>query len=139
MTPSGSFHGSKRETWSSSGRAGSTPNWSTMNAASCSASAMFLGASGSIAGGWITTGGSSVPAGTYSGMWKIAASYPRIAGSRKSSTSRFGVEMSMWQRQIQCACASGSSSRTNTGCGSWTITKSYSSISARSSSAFSAL
>ena len=51
MTPSGSFHGSKRETCVSSGRSTSIPNWSTMYAASSGESAMFFGASGSIAGG----------------------------------------------------------------------------------------
>ena len=30
MTPSGSFQGSKRETWSISGRSMSRPNWLTM-------------------------------------------------------------------------------------------------------------
>ena len=51
ITPSGSFHGSKRETCVSSGRSTSIPNWSTMYAASSGESAMFFGASGSIAGG----------------------------------------------------------------------------------------
>ena len=35
---------------------------------------MFFGASGSIAGGQMYAGGSSAPRGTYSCMWKIAAS-----------------------------------------------------------------
>jgi hypothetical protein len=51
MTPSGSFHGSKRDTCVSKGRSTSMPNWSTMYAASSGDSAMFFGASGSIAGG----------------------------------------------------------------------------------------
>ena len=51
ITPSGSFHGSNRETCVSSGRVTSIPNWSTMYAASSGDNAMFFGASGSIAGG----------------------------------------------------------------------------------------
>ena len=51
ITPSGSFQGSKRDTWHSSGRSTSIPIWSQTNAASSGSSAMFLGASGSIAGG----------------------------------------------------------------------------------------
>ncbi len=51
MTPSGSFHGSKREICVSIGRSTSIPNWSTMYAASSAESAMFFGANGSIAGG----------------------------------------------------------------------------------------
>ena len=55
MTPSGSFHGSKRETWQISGRSTSMPNcWQTYDASS-GESAMFFGASGSIAGGTMLT------------------------------------------------------------------------------------
>jgi hypothetical protein len=55
ITPIGSFQGSKRETWHISGRSTSMPNWSHTKAASSGESAMFLGDSGSIAGGqmWI--------------------------------------------------------------------------------------
>ena len=74
MTPIGSFHGSKRDTWVISGRSTSIPNWSTMYAASSGDSAMFFGASGSIAGGQITQVGSASARGTYSRRWKIAAS-----------------------------------------------------------------
>src|SRR3954469_15679137 len=48
ITPSGSFHGSKRDTWQISGRSTSMPNWSHTNAASSGDSAMFFGDSGSI-------------------------------------------------------------------------------------------
>ena len=70
MTPSGSFHGSKRDTWQISGRSTSTPNWSHTNAASSGESAMFFGDSGSIAGGrmWVGTRPSRV-AGTYCSRW----------------------------------------------------------------------
>ena len=51
ITPIGSFHGSKRDTWQISGRSTSMPNWSHTNAASSGESAMFFGDSGSIAGG----------------------------------------------------------------------------------------
>ena len=55
ITPIGSFQGSKRETWHMSGRSTSMPNWSQTKAASSGESAMFLGESGSIAGGQIRT------------------------------------------------------------------------------------
>ena len=55
ITPSGSFHGSKRETWHSIGRSASIPNCLHTNAASSCESAMFFGASGSIAGGTMFT------------------------------------------------------------------------------------
>ena len=55
MTPSGSFHGSKRETWHISGRSTSMPNWLQTYDASSGESAMFFGASGSIAGGTMFT------------------------------------------------------------------------------------
>src|SRR3954464_8783323 len=77
ITPSGSFQGSKRDTWQSSGRSTSTPNWSHTNAASSGDSAMFFGDSGSIAGGQMWSGTPSVvmPSGTYSRRWKTAPSY----------------------------------------------------------------
>ena len=108
MTPSGSFHGSKRETCVSSGRSTSIPNWSTMYAASSAERAMFFGASGSMAGGQMNDCGSpATSCGTYWRRWKIAASYLRSDGTMKSRTSGFGVERSMWQRQIHCARESG--------------------------------
>ena len=74
MTPSGSFQGSKRETCVNSGRLTSIPNWSTMYVASSRESAMFFGASGSIAGGHMYASGRPSERGTYSWRWKIAAS-----------------------------------------------------------------
>ena len=57
---------------------------------------MFFGASGSIAGGQMYARRQpSAPAGRTPRMWKIAASYRRIDGRRKSSTVWFGVEKSM--------------------------------------------
>ena len=85
---------------------------------------MFLGVRGSIAGGQMYDGGRPGAAGTYSFMWKIAASKRPSAGSRKLSTLWFGVERSMWQRQIQRACDEGKCSIMKAGWGSWTITKS---------------
>ena len=55
MTPIGSFQGSKRETWVSSGRSGSMPNCLQTKAASSGEKAMFFGESGSIAGGMMLT------------------------------------------------------------------------------------
>src|SRR5215208_6016035 len=68
ITPIGSFHGSNRDTWQSSGLSTSMPNWSHTNAASSGDSAMFFGDSGSIAGGQMCTPSAapSSPAGTYS-------------------------------------------------------------------------
>ena len=63
ITPIGSFQGSKRETWQSIGRSVSMPNCVHTNSASSSDSAMFLGASGSIAGGTMCTV-PFIPAGT---------------------------------------------------------------------------
>ena len=57
-----------------SGRATSMPNWSTMYVASSGESAMFFGASGSIAGGQIAAIGRSGASGTYSRRWKTVAS-----------------------------------------------------------------
>ena len=65
ITPSGSFHGSKRETWHISGRSRSIPNCPTTNALSSGESAMFFGVRGSIAGGTTWTR-PRIPAGTYS-------------------------------------------------------------------------
>src|SRR3954451_20677889 len=103
ITPSGSFHGSKRETWHISGRSTSTPNWSQTNAASSGDSAMFLGDSGSIAGGsrWIGTLALRL-AGTYWSMWYTEPSYSAISGTSRSMVASFGDDMSMWQRHTQC-------------------------------------
>ena len=63
MTPSGSFQGSKRETWQIIGRVTSIPNCRQTYVASSCDRAMFFGASGSIAGGTMFTP-PSIPAGT---------------------------------------------------------------------------
>src|SRR3954447_16839059 len=78
ITPSGSFQGSKRDTWQISGRSTSMPNWSHTNDASSGESAMFFGDSGSIAGGQMWSGTpplSPTPDGTYSRRWNTAPSY----------------------------------------------------------------
>ena len=67
---------------------------------------MFFGASGSMAGGQMKAVGRLASPGTYSRRWKIVASYMQSHGVRKASTSRFGCERSMWQRQIQWRAAS---------------------------------
>ena len=82
---------------------------------------MFFGASGSIAGGQINAGGSPARAGTYCARWKIIASYCDIDGARKSSTSGFGSDISMWKRQTHFAFEEEKWSITPTGCGSWTM------------------
>jgi hypothetical protein len=135
MTPRGSFQGSNRETCVRSGRSTSIPNWSTMYEASSGESAMFFGARGSMAGGQMYAGGSpGASSGTYCRRWKIAPSYLHMDGRRKSRTSRFGSDRSMWHRQIQSAVPLRCSTIPS-GCGSCMTTKSYSDES--NSSAFS--
>jgi hypothetical protein len=85
---------------------------------------MFLGVSGSIAGGQMYAEMSPASAGTYSRMWKIVASYRVRAGTIRSSTSGFGSDRSMWQRHTHRARECGKWSTSGAGCGSWTITKS---------------
>ena len=69
---------------------------------------MFFGDSGSIAGGTMPTPPPSRPAGTYCShvpdAWRRT---PRSAAAAAPSCSGFGVERSMWQRQIQCLARSG--------------------------------
>ena len=55
MTPSGSFHGSKRLTWVMSGRSSSTPIHCSTRRARSDSSSMHLGLSGSIAGWMMST------------------------------------------------------------------------------------
>ena len=89
---------------SASGRSTSMPNWSTMYAASSAESAMFFGVSGSIAGGQMNA---SRQAAGRAARTRACGRSPRRsarATARASrARSRFGVERSMWQRQIQCA------------------------------------
>ena len=42
-------------------------------------------------------------------------------GSSRSIVAGFGVERSMWQRQIQWRAFSGASECSAAGCGSWTM------------------
>ena len=63
ITPSGSFHGSKRETWQIIGPVDVDPELLADEDESSSDSAMFFGVSGSIAGGTMFTP-PSIPAGT---------------------------------------------------------------------------
>jgi len=64
---------------------------------------MFLGLSGSIAGGMMCTGSCGIPGGTNSCAVKTAASYDATNSRRNSHTAAFGAEVSIWQRQIQRA------------------------------------
>ena len=86
---------------------------------------MFFGDSGSIAGGTMLTPPSS-PAGTYCCMCQTLASYSSISGSRRASVAGFGVERSMWQRQIQRLARSGALRRIAAGWGSWMMIASQS-------------
>ena len=54
------------------------------------------------------------------------ASYSSIIGSRRSIGAGFGVERSMWQRQIQLRPFARAPRRRPIGCGSWTMTMSHS-------------
>ncbi len=60
-------------------------------------------------------------------MWKTERSYCSSIGSRKSSTCGFGVDRSMWHRQIHLAPFSAACIRNAAGWGSWITMKSYSS------------
>ena len=68
---------------------------------------MFFGESGSIAGGTIRTPSPLRLSGTYCCMCQTLRSYSLIWGRMPAIVSAFGVERSMWQRQIQCLDASG--------------------------------
>ena len=74
MTPSGSFHGSKRETWVMRGRSGATPNGVRTPRQVDSIIGAFFGLSGSIDGGMNARIGPCTPGWTYSSAVKIAAS-----------------------------------------------------------------
>ena len=102
-----------------SGRSMSRPNWLTMYAASSGDSDMFLGASGSMAGGITTGGGSPSPGGMYWAMWNTDRSEgSSIVDRRKSSTCGLGVERSMRQCPIDFAPFSAACKRKAAGCGS---------------------
>src|SRR5918911_5286028 len=117
MTPSGSFHGSKRETWHIMGRSMSIPNWSHTYAASSGDSAMFLGASGSMAGGMMRAP-LFMASGTYSWTWKTDAGYWLMYGSMRASVAGLGVERSMWQRHTHAPAFSRTSECMAAGWGS---------------------
>jgi hypothetical protein len=82
---------------------------------------MFLGESGSMAGGQTTGSGTWSPDGMYWAMWNTVMSYPAIMGRRKSRTSWFGVERSMWHRQIHLAWSWAAMARIPAGWASWTM------------------
>ena len=63
---------------------------------------MFFGDSGSIAGGTMPTPRRRGRRARTAACARRVASYSRISGSSRASVSGFGVERSMWQRQIQC-------------------------------------
>ena len=95
----GSFQGSKR--WATSGSSRLMPIQPRIRSHTEVGRSMFLGESGSMAGGMIRTRETGKPSGTNSGMVKIAASYSATNGSRKAQTSGLCSTVSMWQRQIQ--------------------------------------
>ena len=74
MTPSGSFQGSKRDTWVMRGRVVSTPIHSSTRAVRTGPSSKFLGLWGSIAGGMISTRATGKSGGTKPPRVKTAAS-----------------------------------------------------------------
>src|SRR5688500_15829441 len=130
MTPSGSFHGSNRETWQTSGRSTSMPNcWQTYDASSGD-SAMFFGASGSIAGGTMFTV-PFIPSGTYVATWNSDCGYSQMYGRSCSIVGGFGVDTSMWQRQTPAFALSAPSAHIAAGCGSCTMQTSHPPVSSR--------
>src|SRR5260221_6072752 len=98
MTPIGSFQGSKRETWVSSGRSTSIPNWRQTKAASSGEKAMFFGDRGSIAGGMMLTPLlPSTPAGPEFRKCQTVASYSSISGHKREIQSRFRADRAFGQ------------------------------------------
>ena len=106
------------------------PNCSHTKTASWCESAMFFGASGSIAGGTMFTPPSS-PTGTYVATWKSEAAYCRRNGCSRAIVAGLGVEMSMWHRHTQAAAFSGARVAIAAGCGSCTMHTSQSRESSR--------
>src|SRR3712207_6845305 len=130
MTPSGSFHGSNRETWQMSGRSTSMPNcWQTYKESSGD-SAMFFGASGSIAGGTMFTV-PCMPSGTYLSEWKSDCGYSRMYGRSFAIVAEFGVETSVWERGTLERALSGTSEYIAAGFVSWTRQVSHPATSSR--------
>jgi hypothetical protein len=74
ITPSGSFHGSNRDTWVTSGASRRTPIQSSTCRAVTRVRGRFFGLSGSIAGGAIATRAIGRSGGTNSRSVKTAAS-----------------------------------------------------------------
>ena len=124
MTPSGSFHGSKRDTWVTSGRSVRMPIHSSTWRAVVSGSARFLGLRGSIAGGMISTTGVGRSVGTNSAIVNTEVSYSARNGRRKLQMAAFAFAVSMCERQIQRAWPLPVNSSNAAGCGSWTKMKS---------------
>ncbi|GBC87463.1 hypothetical protein HRbin12_01469 [bacterium HR12] len=123
MTPSGSFHGSKRETCTMMGLAGSIPYAARTSTIVSGLTGRFFTERGSMDGGMKASRGPSMPGRANSGRVKIAASYRFTRGSKKLQTGSWGAERSMWHRQIQVPerrpCSSSTRS-TAAGWGSWT-------------------
>ena len=74
MTPTGSFHGSKRLTWHTIGRCGSMPYWRVISSQNGVARSRFFTESGSMHGGACTMRSISRLAGTNSGIVQTDAS-----------------------------------------------------------------
>ena len=124
MTPSGSFQGSKRETWVTSGRSVRIPIHSSTWRAVSSGSPRFLGLRGSIAGGMISATGVGRSVGTNSAIVKTDASNSARKGRTKLQMAAFAFAVSMCERQIQRASPFPVNSSSAAGWGSWTQMKS---------------
>ena len=95
MTPRGSFHGSNRETWLTSGRFSSTPIHSRTPRAVASSSGIFLGLSGSMAGSIIFPREIGKSGGTNEVIVKTAASKGLRWSRRNAQTPGFGWAVSI--------------------------------------------
>ena len=111
MTPKGSFHGSKRETWQIKGPRGSTPYLTIVAAAFSLDIGRFLGVNGSMAGGIMATGGSHGSGLTNSGMLNTAVSSPMSRGLNAFHDSASGADVSMWHRYTHRASDALANSR----------------------------
>ena len=100
ITPIGSFHGSNRLTWHTTGRCGSMPYWRVISVQNGIARSRFFTDSGSMHGGAWTIRSICRLAGTNSGMVHTDASYCSTNGRKNSHMSGCASVRSMWQRHI---------------------------------------
>ena len=100
MTPTGSFQGSNRLTWTTSGSLARTLYWRTISSTNGRGISRFLTESGSMHGGANTVRSRGMPAGTNSGIVHTEASYCSTKPWKNFHTVGFASVRSMWQRQI---------------------------------------